>query len=237
MTIRASAPEQTGLQLSGLATRATLTSSSPVHTNQPLATPTSFYLGRKSHMPISSANAKKRKIRQFRPVFKMNRPIDSQLQTPQSGILVLVDELLLAIIDQIDSKQTLVNLASTCSRFQGLVEPYIWRTLLVTRGSYAQRLAAALDSREIRPSYVHDLSIRYPDTAREGIEELNHFIGQMDKLRHLTIESPCPNNSEWTQDTYFDGHTRIDYQALLEAAVLPFSGMPPALPLLQSRKF
>jgi hypothetical protein len=188
-------------------------------------------------MPISFAGAKKRKIRHFRPVFRMNRPTESQPQAPRSGILALVDELLLAIIDQIDSKRALINLASTCSCFQGLVEPYIWRTLLVTRGGYARRLAAALDSRETRPSYVHDLSIRYPDTAREGIEELNHFIGQMNKLRHLTIESPCPNNSEWTRDTYFDGSTRIDYRALLEAAVHPYSGMSPALPLLQSRRF
>ena len=187
-------------------------------------------------MPISFAGAKKRKIRHFRPVLKMHRPTESQVQAPQSGLLSLVDELLLAIIDQIDSKETLRNLASTCARFQGLTEPYIWRSLLVTKGSYAGRVAAALDSLESRPSYVHDLSICYPDEEREGIEELNHFIGQMEKLRHLKIESPCPNNSEWSRKTYFDGSTRIDYLALLEAAVYPFAGVQPPLQMLQSRE-
>ena len=187
-------------------------------------------------MPISFAGAKKRKIRHFRPVFKMNRPTETHLDAPQSGLLALVDEVLLAIIDQIDSKETLCNLASVCARFQGLTEPYIWRSLLVTKGSHARRVAASLDSRETRPSHVHELSIRYPDEHREGIEELEHFIGLMEKLRHLTIESPCPNNSEWTRNTYFDGSTRIDYRALLEAAVYPIAGAPPVLPMLQSRE-
>jgi hypothetical protein len=187
-------------------------------------------------MPISFAGAKKRKIRHFRPVFKMDRSTETQLQAPQSGLLALVDELVLAIIDQIDSKETLCNLSSTCSRFQGLTEPYIWRSLLVTNGSHARRVAASLDSRETRPSHVHELSIRYPDDKKEGIEELNHFIGLMEKLRHLTIESPCPNNSEWMRNTYFDGFTKIDYRALLEAAIYPVAGLPPALSMLQSRK-
>ncbi|KAF2683016.1 hypothetical protein K458DRAFT_340897 [Lentithecium fluviatile CBS 122367] len=185
-------------------------------------------------MTISFAGAKKRKVRHFRAVFRMDRQAETHQQPAQSGLLSLVDELLLAILDQIDSKEALCNLAATCSRLQGLAEPYIWRSLLVTQGSHARHIAAALDGRDNRPSHIHELSIRYPDDQREGIEELNHFIGLMGKLRHLTIESPCPNNSEWTRNTYFDGSTRINYRALLEASVYPRAGISPALPMLQS---
>jgi hypothetical protein len=185
-------------------------------------------------MPVSFAASKKRKVRHFRPVFKMVRPMKTQSQ-PQSGLLALVDELLLAILDQIDSKEALCNLSATCFRLQGLAEPYVWRSLLVTKGSHARHLAVALDSREVRTSHVHELSIRYPDGQRDGIEDLNHFIGLMEKLRHLTIESPCPNNNEWTQNP-FDGATRINYRALLQAAVFPRAGLSPTLPMLQSRK-
>lgn len=185
---------------------------------------------------ISFAGAKKRKIRHYRPIFKMHRQAETQQSSQQSGLLSLVDEILLTIIDHIDSRETLYNLAATCSHLQGLTEPYIWRSLLVTKGDHARDIARALDSREERVSSIHELSIRYPDERRNGIEKLNHFIGMMDKLRHLTIESPCPNNTEWSRGTYFDGWTRIDYRSLLEAAVYPRAGLSPALPMLQSSK-
>ncbi|PVH96988.1 hypothetical protein DM02DRAFT_616813 [Periconia macrospinosa] len=163
----------------------------------------------------------------------MSRVCDTP-QRSTSKLLALVDELLLAVIDQIDFHSTLCNLAATSSRFQGLAEPYVWRTLLVTSGAHARNIAYALDSREERSSYVQELSIQYPDDRRDGIEELNHFIGLMSRLRHLTIESPCPNNSEWLGPAiYFDGSTRIDYPTLLEASVFPRPGLPSVLPMLQ----
>jgi hypothetical protein len=154
-----------------------------------------------------------------------------------SGLLRLVDELLLNVIDHIDTHDALINLAATCTRFQGLVEPYIWRKLLVLKGAHARRVVEALDSQDERADYVQDLSIRYQDDHREGIEELNHYVGLMNKLRHLHIESPCPNNSEWQAGTiYFDGYSRIDYTNLLASAVYPRFGGQMALPMLQSRK-
>lgn len=183
-----------------------------------------------------SFRAKKRKVRHFRPVFKMSRVTDAPPESP-SGLLGLVDELLLAILDQIDSHADLCNLAATCSRFQSLAEPYVWRTLLVTKGVHARAVAHALDSREERSSYVHELILTYHNNQKHGIEELNHFIGLMTKLRHLTIESPCPNNGEWHGLSVFDGSTRIDYRSLLEASVFPRAGIAPMVPILQSREF
>ncbi|KAI2487091.1 hypothetical protein Ptr902_01224 [Pyrenophora tritici-repentis] len=157
------------------------------------------------------------------------------LGSAESGLLRLVDELLLNIIDHIDARDALCSLAATCSRFQGLVEPYIWRDVLVLKGEHAGRIATALDSREERTDYIKDLAIRYQDGFRDGISELNHFMGFMGKLRHLHIESPCPNNSEWQAGpVYFDGYSRIDFQNLIASAVYPRLGMQMALPMLQS---
>lgn len=152
------------------------------------------------------------------------------------GLLSLVDELLLICIDHIENHLDLCNLAATCTRFRDLVEPYIWRSLLVLRGSHAQNISLALDRRDKRVDYIQELSIRYTDQQRDGIEELNHFIALMGRLKHLTLESPCPNNSEWRTGMYFDGYCRIDYTNLLASAVYPRSGLPLALPALQTRK-
>ena len=183
--------------------------------------------------------AKKRKIFHTRRAFAMSRPEPrlTQLHLAQHGLLSLVDELLLNIIDHIDTQQALRHLAATCARLRGLVEPYIWRKLLVLKGSHAREVAAALDSRPVRVEYIRDLSVRYKDVYRDGIEDLNHYIGLMSKLRHLTIESPCPNNSEWRSGVYFDGWSKIDYENLLSAAVHPRLGLPMPLPMLQSCMF
>lgn len=186
----------------------------------------------------SSAAAKKRKTRHPGFIFRMSRkePGITSLGLAESGLLSLVDELLLICIDHVERKHELASLSATCTRFQGLVEPYIWRSLLVLSGSHAHKIAAALDSREERLDYVQDLSVRYKDEVKNGIEELNHHIALMGRLRHLHIESPCPNNSEWRTGLFFDGYSRIDYTNLLASAVYPRLGLPLTLPMLQSRK-
>jgi hypothetical protein len=187
---------------------------------------------------ISFVGAKKRKTRHSGYVFKMARQgLDkTQLSLAPSGLLSFVDELLLNILDHIDSREALCHLAATCMRFQDLVEPYIWRELLVLSGMHARKIALALDTRGARVDYVQSLSIRYKDDVKEGIEELNHFIALMGRLKHLTIESPCPNNLEWRAGIFFDGYSRIDYTNLLAGAVYPRLGLPLALPTLQSCK-
>ena len=154
----------------------------------------------------------------------------------ESGLLRLVDELLLNIIDHVEGQDALCSLAATCTRFQGLVEPYIWRKLQVLTGGHAQRIATALDSRDNRTDYIQDLAIRYKDEYRDGIEDLNHYLSLMGRLRHLHVESPCPNNLEWQNGIYFDGYSRTDYNNLLAASVYPRAGMPMTLPMLQSCK-
>jgi hypothetical protein len=146
----------------------------------------------------------------------------------------LADELLLCIVEQIDSRQALHNLAATCSRFQALAEPFIWRSLLIVKGSNVPGLAHALNSRPERISSVWDLAVRYNEEDEDGIELLNPLIPKMEKLRDLTIESPCPNNYGRGLRLFPDNFTRIDYTKVFTDAV---SGMQPSpLPMLQSRK-
>ncbi|KAF2119223.1 hypothetical protein BDV96DRAFT_514751 [Lophiotrema nucula] len=155
-------------------------------------------------------------------------------QPEESRLLCLVDELLLAIIAQIDAHEALCNLAATCTRLQALAEPFAWASLLVISGRHARRIASALQTRPDRASYVKDFSVRYQYQVEEGIEELDGLVHQMSKLRQLHIESPCPNNDPWRNDlAEFTSWTRIDYQALFEQA-MDVGRANPVLPMLQS---
>lgn len=119
---------------------------------------------------------------------------DTQAQHGSFQLFSLADELILSIIEQIDSHHALCSLAATCSRLQSLTEPFIWRSLLVLTGSHVGKLVQAFDQRPERLSSIQELAIQYDQKDEEGIEKINPCLRQMVKLRHLTIESPCPNN-------------------------------------------
>jgi hypothetical protein len=139
-----------------------------------------------------------------------------------SQLLSLADELILAIIEQIDTEETLLNLAATSPRFLALTEPFIWRQLLVLRGSEARKLCTALRTRPQRASLIQDLAIQYVEEHEAGIKNLNEFVKRMSKLRNLHIESPCPNNhGRGDSVAGFEHWTRIDYTKLFEDAVDP----------------
>ena len=91
----------------------------------------------------------------------------------------------------------------------------------MTKGRHADKIAFSLNNRVERIAFIQDLAIRYDDRHEVGIENLGGFMPHMEKLRHLTIESPCPNNSNWRGGAIFDSWTRIDYTTLFETAAMP----------------
>ncbi|OCL05842.1 hypothetical protein AOQ84DRAFT_390610 [Glonium stellatum] len=153
-----------------------------------------------------------------------------------SRLLDLADELILGVIEQIEESNDLCTFALTCSRLQSLVEPFIYRSILIRAGSQAVDLVMSIKARPVRASAVQTLGIRYVFDFEHDIETLNLVLMDFRNLRHLTIESPCLNNGPWRNgDRNWESRCRIDYYTLFEAASLrlPYS-TPRAIPLLQS---
>ncbi|KAF2836765.1 hypothetical protein M501DRAFT_1059710 [Patellaria atrata CBS 101060] len=159
----------------------------------------------------------------------------------------LADELILAIIEQINDNKSLCTLAATCRRLQQLVEPYIYRNLLLTDGSQATTLLNAFNSRPDRLAgirilgiYVgHKLAENDPTERSKGIEALESFIYRMRNLRQLTLEALCCNDGPFQtrQPTRFPWTSTgsIDYKSLFEKASLLITNPElRALPFLQS---
>ncbi|KAF2423504.1 hypothetical protein EJ08DRAFT_701153 [Tothia fuscella] len=126
------------------------------------------------------------------------------------SLLSLADELLLGIIDQIDNKLDLSNICLTCSRFQGLAEPFLYRDVLVRTGKQAVNLSHSLRKRTERASSIRSLQIRYLQDDVAGIAVLNPDLRMMSRLREFTVESPCCNdkgaidNPEWIWERQID---------------------------------
>ena len=155
-----------------------------------------------------------------------------------SRFMALPDELLLLIIEQVDSQDALACLSATCSKLRDMVEPYSLKSRFVRAGTQARRLAEILHSRPKRMLYIQDLSIRYVWEDEEGIEALDGVMKELTHLRDLTIESPCLNNDPWRNDPHqvWTSHCRIDYPSLIQSSVFSSGGAPLTMPFLQSRK-
>lgn len=133
-------------------------------------------------------------------------------QAIESRLLALADELLVTIIDLVESKPDLCSLAVTCSRLQALAEPTLYQSILVRKGTEALRLAGAILGRPIRTTFIKSLQIRYMHADREGITILNRCLRIMSHLKSLTIEGPCCNDTHALVEG-FECTGEIDYAA------------------------
>jgi hypothetical protein len=135
----------------------------------------------------------------------------SIIKLPRSCLLALVDELLLEIVDFVESKDDLCKLARVCSRLQGLTEPALYRSVLIHKGSTALRILSAILSRPVRVSFIRQLQVRYMYAHRHGISVLNEILMRMRNLQELTIEAPCCNDTYAFVDEDFETKGLIDY--------------------------
>ncbi|KAF2743740.1 hypothetical protein M011DRAFT_489479 [Sporormia fimetaria CBS 119925] len=165
--------------------------------------------------------------------------------TSQFPLLSLPAELTLLVVEQVEARDDLINLSLTCRRLQELAEPLIWRSLLILHGTHARRVRQAVWSRRERMDAIQQLDIFYGDEFDQddiGLLDKNNFFCHLRKLRHLTIEGPCPNNhGGWTEGTAnFPSYTRINYTQLIVDSVqsglqgFSFTRTPDLLSMLQT---
>jgi hypothetical protein len=167
-----------------------------------------------------------------------NKPESSNnmAQAIESRLLALVDELVLGIIVHIDSRDDLSNLAATCSRLQALAEPVLYRSILVRKGKQALLLYHAILIKPVRASFIRKLEIRYLYDYRKGINCLNQCLRLLCKLRELTIEAPCCNDTH----AFLKGFTskgEIDYADYFTFASSMLEAQPKVQVPLQTCKF
>jgi len=131
-------------------------------------------------------------------------------QATRFPLLSLIDELLISIIQHVESKDDLCSLVLACSRLQGLAEPALYRFILIRKGTYAIRFSGCIARRPVRASFIRALHIRYRHLDRHGIEALNSCLRIMYNLRELMIEAPCCNDTHGF-DYDHDIQGKIDY--------------------------
>ncbi|KAF2492320.1 hypothetical protein BU16DRAFT_620704 [Lophium mytilinum] len=117
----------------------------------------------------------------------------------QCRLLSLADELLLSIVETLaDDKQSLARLASTCTHFKGISEPFLYRDIKLRSTVEADHIATSIKANEARALAVH--FIDSCSSASNRTTNFNFLMRDFKNLRSWTIESPYTNYSAWVEE-------------------------------------
>lgn len=113
------------------------------------------------------------------------------------------DEILLAIISQVEEPADLCSLTLTCRRIQDLTEPAIYRSMIICQGEKAQHVAHALNADPRRQKMVEDVLVSCPFESWLGIEDLQDHLSHMPRLKSLRLETPDCNQRDHSERVHW----------------------------------
>ena len=111
------------------------------------------------------------------------------------SLLDFPDELLISVLSHLTvDPRTLSALSRACKKMQGLIDPLLYASIIISRGSQIQNLAHALDARNERVRWIYslDLLCRYAHT--KGMSLMETLLPRLEYLKVLTIVSPWCNH-------------------------------------------
>ena len=120
--------------------------------------------------------------------------------TTMFRLLDLPNEVIAAIVEQIDNRITLQRLAYTCHRIKKLTEPVLYRHVLVRRGSRAEGLLDALSAHTARWSAVHVLDFPCDAVHGHSFNAVKELVRNSPNLKKLMIESPACNSGDFEDE-------------------------------------
>ena len=129
-------------------------------------------------------------------------------RVPGMQLLQLPDELLDVIVSFIEDVADLRNTASTCSRLNGLAEPFLYQSVVFNDGGQAFKLKTSIERRARRASWVRHLLVSTRFEKAYGIENVPGSLARMHNLQSVHLETPDCNQKK--------PHERVLWIALQE---------------------
>lgn len=146
------------------------------------------------------------------------------------ALLDLPNELIVTILEHIDSRISLRHMSRTCRRMQKLTEPVLYRSALIRTGSETDKLVTALQARPARAAALHRLDIPCHQRYVQSFEGIAHLMEQASNLKELMIESPSCNSSDFEDEEAWEDMVRELFRPF-QIAVDAATAITPSKPL------
>jgi hypothetical protein len=121
----------------------------------------------------------------------------------------LPNELIDAIISDLDDRPTLLALAQTCSKLQPFAEAQLFKNIYIRDGPSVSRLARDLEQPPWRVRAVEHLEVTPTMHSWGGIALMPELVGRLVRLKSLKVESPMINTGRkpsWWSDGIMVGY-------------------------------
>lgn len=149
----------------------------------------------------------------------------------QFPLLDLPNELIIRILELVESLATLSHVACTCRRIQELVEPILYRELLVKDATHANVLQASFKGRAQRALAVQVLEVPANPTLVWHREMVGALLRKVLGVKELMIESPLVNSFNFEPEEWWTLMTDHLFGAFKAALITPSTIRPSTRPL------
>lgn len=123
--------------------------------------------------------------------------------TMQFRLLDLPNELIIRVVELVESVATLSHMACTCRRIQELVEPVLYRELLVKDATHASVLQGSFKGRQQRALAVQILEVPANPTLVWHREMVGALLREVLGVKELMIESPLVNSFNFEPEEWW----------------------------------
>lgn len=172
-----------------------------------------------NHLPISTA---------MRLSFILSKAVgkfSARSTTMEFDLLNLPNELIIRVVELVDSLKALSRLACCSKRMQELAEPILYQNLLVKDASSAKALIDAFKGRPKRALAVHNLNVPSHQSMERQMNGLKFLLKELHGLRNLKFESPFVNTHNFESQDVWTSMTNELFQPFCQA-VLPNAPSP-----------
>lgn len=115
-------------------------------------------------------------------------------------IFELADELIIAIVQHVESRSDLCALAQTCRRLCKMAEPLIYRNIFIRTESQARAILQAITPKRHRACAVVTFEARCKYGEFTNVELCSDITGLTPNLREYVLESPFCNSKRWKKN-------------------------------------
>ena len=137
----------------------------------------------------------------------------------QFDLLKLPVELVIHVVEFVNSRKALSRLACSSKQMQEIAEPLLYRYILLKGPSGLKALETAIERRQKRALAVQALEVPSHVSMELNMAKLERLLMELKGLRDMVFESPFVNAINFESDTVWTSMTNMLFRPFYQAVI------------------